>query len=180
MKFTEKTLKSELIYNGKIMDIYCDDVEISTGRKSKREVVKKPNAVAVVALKAVDTILMIKQYRYPVEETMLELPAGKMDEGEQPLETAKRELKEETGYISNNWKSLGFVYTSPGFSDEKIFLFLATDLEFTGAKPDEGEIIECCEYSLKEVFEMIKENQINDSKTIAGLQRCILEGAIKL
>jgi ADP-ribose pyrophosphatase len=166
----EKTLNSKLVYHGRIMDVYKDDVELSDGTKSVREVVKKPNAVAIVAIKE-DKILMVKQFRYAVGEAMLEIPAGKIDEGETPLECAKRELEEETGYTAQTWQPLGFAYVSAGFTNEKIHLFLASDLEYKQAKPDEGEILECYEYLLKDVFDMINSGEINDAKTLCALLR---------
>jgi len=168
----EKTLNSELIYHGKIMDVYRDHVELSDGTKTVREVVEKPNAVGIAALKE-DKILIVKQYRYAIGEATLEIPAGKIDEGETPLECAKRELEEETGYTAQTWRSLGFVYVSAGFTNEKIHLFLATDLEYKQANPDPGEILECYEYPLSDVFDMINSGEINDAKTICALARMI-------
>ncbi len=180
MKFAEKTLDTQLVYDGKILKIYKDNVEVSDGHKSFREVVKHSGGVVVVALKDAETILLVKQFRYPIQETILELPAGKLEQGEDPFEAAKRELEEETGYCANNWSSLGFIYTSPGYSNEKLYLYLAQDLNFTQCHPDEGEIIESFEYKIKDVLKMISNNEINDSKTLCGINKCIIEGVIKV
>ena len=180
MKFAEKTLDTQLVYDGKILKIYKDNVEVSDGHKSFREVVKHSGGVVVVALKDAETILLVKQFRYPIQETILELPAGKLEQGENPFEAAKRELEEETGYCANNWSSLGFIYTSPGYSNEKLYLYLAQDLNFTQCHPDEGEIIESFEYKIKDVLKMISNNEINDSKTLCGINKCIIEGVIKV
>ncbi len=180
MKFEEKTLDTQLVYDGKILKIYKDNVEVSDGHKSFREVVKHSGGVVVVALKDAETILLVKQFRYPIQETILELPAGKLEQGEDPFEAAKRELEEETGYCANNWSSLGFIYTSPGYSNEKLYLYLAQDLNFTQCHPDEGEIIESFEYKIKDVLKMISNNEINDSKTLCGINKCIIEGVIKV
>ncbi|MDR1168934.1 MAG: NUDIX hydrolase [Heliobacteriaceae bacterium] len=168
----EKTLNSELKYHGKIMDIYRDEVELSDGTKSIREVVKKPDAVAIAALKG-KNILMVRQFRYAVKQAMLEIPAGKIDDGEAPFDCAVRELEEETGYIAKNWQPLGFIYVSAGFTNEKIYLFLAEDLTYKQAKPDAGEILECGEYSLEDIRAMIKAGEINDAKTICTLMRTV-------
>ena len=93
------------------------------------------------------------------------------EKGEDPFEAAKRELEEETGYKSDNWQSLGYINTTPGFCDEKLYLYLAKDLEFVGEHPDEGEIIQCFEYKIEEILDKIKLGEINDSKTICGLMR---------
>lgn len=169
--FEEKTLASQNVYKGKVLDIFRDDVEISTGAKSFREVVRHPGGVVIVAQKDDDTILMVKQFRYPLKQTSLELPAGKLEYGEDPDLCSRRELEEETGYIAKTWKSLGFIYTTPGFCDEKLYLYFATDLEFKKQNLDDGEILECFEYNSDKVFEMIKNGEINDSKTICALMR---------
>lgn len=171
MDFEEKTLNFEYVYRGKVIDVRRDNVEISTSRKSVREVVEHSGGVVIAAQKSSDTILMVKQFRYPINETVLELPAGKLEKGEEPFPAAQRELEEETGYRAKIWKDMGFINTSPGFCNEKLYLYYAADLEFVGEHPDEGEIIQCFEYKLDEIFEKIKKGEINDAKTICGLMR---------
>lgn len=171
MKFTEKTLNSQMVYDGRIVKVYKDDVELADGHKSFREVVRHSGGVVIIAFKDKNTILLVKQYRYPIAKTVLELPAGKLEKGEDPFEAAKRELEEETGYCANKWTDLGYINTSPGFSDEKLYLYLAQDLEFTQCHPDEGEIIQAIEYKYEDVLEMINNGEINDAKTICGIMR---------
>lgn len=175
VNFEEKTLSSCNIYSGKIFDVIKDEVELSNGQKTIREVVKHPGGVVIVAKKDENTILMIKQFRYPTGSTLLELPAGKLEKGEDPFLAAKRELEEETGYVAKVWKKLGFIYPTPGFCDERLYLYFAKDLVYTKQNLDDGEILECFEYNIKEVFEMIKNGEINDSKTICALTRAFLE-----
>ena len=170
-KFCEKTLKTQNIFNGIIFDVRKDDIELSTGQNSIREVVSHPGGVVIVALKDENTILLVKQFRYPIQKVLLELPAGKLERGEDPFLAAQRELEEETGFVAKNWKSLGIAYTSPGFCDEILHFYLATDLEFVKQNPDEGEIIEYFEYNLDKVLEMVKSGEINDAKTICALMR---------
>lgn len=170
MEFTEKTINSELIFDGRVVKLYKDSVELSTGQKTFREVVKHSGGVVILAFKG-DKILLVKQFRYPMKEVMLELPAGKLEQGEDPFEAAKRELEEETGYCANKWTDLGYVYTSPGYSDEKLYLYKAEDLEFTHCHPDEGEIIQAFEYKYYDVLKMIDNGQINDAKTLCALLR---------
>lgn len=174
MNFEEKTLSSKVVYKGKVVTVIKDDVEVADGHKSFREVVLHSGGVVIVALKNNNTILLVKQYRYPLKQTNLELPAGKLEIGENPNETCKRELEEETGYRAKNWKSLGFINTTPGICNEKLYLYLASDLEFVGEHPDEGEILKCDEYKLSDVFKMIQNGNINDSKTICAISRAFL------
>lgn len=169
--FTEKTLSEKKAFDGKFIKASVYDVELSDGKKAIREVMHHPGGVVVVAQKNENTILMVKQYRYPVKQVMLELPAGRLELGEDPDLAIIRELEEETGYIARTWKSLGFIYTTPGICDEKLYLYHATDLEFKKQNPDDGEIIEFFEYNLDEVFTMIKKGEINDAKTICALMR---------
>ena len=167
----EKTLNSETIYNGKVFTITKDNVELSDGYKTIREVVHHSGGVVIVAEKN-NNILMVKQFRYPTQEVLYELPAGKLDkENEDILSAAKRELEEETGHIANSWESLGFIWTSPGFCNEKLYFFKAKDLSFKGQHLDEGEILDYIEIKKEDVFSMIKNGQINDSKTISALMR---------
>ncbi len=175
MEFTETTIDSQLIYDGRVVKVFKDSVELSTGKKSFREVVKHSGGVVILAVKG-DKILLVKQFRYPLKEVMFELPAGKLEIGEDPFEAAKRELEEETGYCANKWTPLGYVYTSPGYSDEKLYLYKAEDLEFTHCHPDEGEIIEAFEYSYEDVLKMVDNGEINDAKTLCALLRAKIKG----
>lgn len=170
-KFEEKTLSEKKGFAGKFIDVSTYDVELSNGQRGIREVMHHPGGVVVVAQKDENTILMVKQYRYPIKQISLELPAGRLERGENPDLAIKRELEEETGYVAKTWKSLGYIYTTPGVCDEKLYLYYATDLEFKKQNPDEGEIIEFFEYKIDEVFELIKLGEINDAKTICALTR---------
>lgn len=178
MEFKEKTLDSQMMYDGRIIKVYKDNVELADGKKSFREVVRHSGGVVILAFKDEDTILLVKQYRYPIGETVLELPAGKLEKGEDPFEAAKRELEEETGYCANKWTDLGYINTSPGFSDEKLYLYLAQDFEYTHCHPDEGEIIQAFEYKYDDVLKMIDNGEINDAKTICGLMRANMKRII--
>ena len=174
MDFEEKTLNSKVVYEGKVITVIKDDVEVADGHKSFREVVLHSGGVVILALKDDNTILMVKQYRYPLKHVNLELPAGKLERGENPDDACKRELEEETGYRAKTWESLGFINTTPGICTEKLYLYMAKDLEFVGEHPDEGEILKTFEYKLSDVFEMVNNGQINDAKTICALARAFM------
>lgn len=170
----EKTLNSQIVYDGKIITVRRDEIELANGRKSFREVVEHSGGVVIVALKG-DSILFVKQFRYPIKEVITELPAGKLEKGEDPDAACERELEEETGYRAKHWTSLGYIYTSIGFCDEKLYIYLAQELEFVGEHPDEGEILENYEYKIKDVEEMIQNGKINDAKTICAIHRALKE-----
>lgn len=175
MEFTEKTIDSQLIFDGKVVKLYKDKIELSTGKESFREVVKHSGGVVILAKKE-DKILLVKQFRYPMKEVLYELPAGKLEQGEDPFEAAKRELEEETGYCADKWTNLGYVYTSPGYSDEKLYLYMAEDLKYTHCHPDEGEIIQAFEYKYDDVLKMVDNGEINDAKTLCALMRAQIKG----
>lgn len=175
MEFTEKTINSQLIFDGRVVKLYKDKIELPTGQESLREVVKHSGGVVIFAKKE-DKVLLVKQFRYPMKEVLYELPAGKLEIGEDPFEAAKRELEEETGYCANKWTDLGYVYTSPGYSDEKLYLYMAEDLEFTHCHPDEGEILQALEYSYDNVLKMIANGEINDAKTLCAIMRAQIKG----
>lgn len=174
MDLNEKTLSGEVVYDGKIITVHKDRVELVSGKTSFREVVEHSGGVVILAIckkDGVEKVLMVKQFRYPLKEALLELPAGKLEKNENPFEAAKRELKEETGYIAKNWQDLGYVFTSPGYSDEKLYLYKAANLEFVGECPDDGEILIEYEYTIDEIKNMIKNNEITDAKTICAVMR---------
>ena len=170
MQFGEKTLNSELIFQGKVVTLTRDDVEISNGQKALREVVKHTGGVVILAFKD-NKILLVRQFRYPLKQVIYELPAGKLEKGEDPHFAAKRELEEETGYCANKWTDLGFVYTSPGYSDEKLYLYKAEDLYYTNVHPDDGEIIEPIECEFSKALNMIKTGEISDAKSLCAILR---------
>ena len=175
MEFTEKTLDSKLIFDGRVVKLYKDSIELPTGQTSFREIIKHSGGVVVLACKD-GKVLLVKQFRYPMKEVLYELPAGKLEYGEDPFEAGKRELEEETGYCAKKWTDLGFVYTSPGYSDEKLYLYKAEDLYFTHRHPDEGEILEPLEIEADEVLKMIDDGRICDAKTLCAIMRAKIKG----
>ncbi|MBP7211229.1 NUDIX hydrolase [bacterium] len=179
-EFFEKTLSTKEIYNGKVFKIIRDEVELINGKKSIREVALHPGGVVILAKKENNTILMVEQFRYPLHQTSLELPAGKLEHGENPDIAAKRELEEETGYIAEKWTKLGFIYTTPGICDEKLYLYLAENLSYKKQHLDEDEFLRVNEYSMDKVYSMINKGIINDSKTICSLMRAEVLEALSL
>ena len=172
MDLREKKLSSKTLYKGKFLTIEHDSVLVPNGNISDREVVRHPGAAAIIAF--VDNkIVFERQYRYAVDKTLLEIPAGKRDIGEDTIITAKRELMEETGYIAGNMKYLGSIYTSVGFCDEKIDIYLAKNLTKGDTNFDIDEIIELEYYTLEEVKAMIRDGVITDAKTISAIMMYI-------
>ncbi len=169
MILEEKTMNSEKIYNGKIINLRIDTVELPEHKYQKREIVEHPGGVCVLALTENKEMILIKQFRKPAEEVLLEIPAGKLEPGEDPKECGLRELKEETGYTCEKIEFLSLFYTSPGFSDEKIYLYLATGLKEGEACPDEGEYVETLKINIPDALDMIKSGKIKDAKTIIGI-----------
>ncbi len=169
MIFEEKTLEIEYKYKGRVLNMRVDTIETFEGGTSIREVIEHPGAVAIVAKNNNNKYVMVRQFRKPVEEALLEIPAGKIELGEEPLITAQRELKEETGYTARNIKFMFSYYSSPGVSTEKIYLFCADGLDPGETDFDENEHIETEEYTLDELSGMIQEGKIKDGKTIIGI-----------
>lgn len=161
----ETTLSSDYIYKGRIVNLRKDTILLPNGNQSVREVVEHEQAVVVLPFHAPNKITLIKQFRYPINQVILEAPAGIMDPNETPLESAKRELAEETGLRANKWTSLGGAYPTPGFCDEFFHFFLAEDLEKGATNFDKDENIECVEITLEECDQLIKESKIIDCKT---------------
>ncbi|MCH2228563.1 MAG: NUDIX hydrolase [Candidatus Caenarcaniphilales bacterium] len=167
----EKTLESKILYKGRFLDFVEDQVEIenSGGIVAPRQYFTHPGGVCVIPVLDSEYIVLIKQFRTPVGEIIYEFPAGKKDAGEEPLATAMRELKEETGFTAETWEDKGFIYPCPGYCTEKLHLFLARDLACGEDNPDEGEIVETSIVKLKDAFQMVNDGQIRDAKTICGL-----------
>ena len=165
----EITVKSEKIFEGRILNLRIDTVELENQKYAKREIVEHKGASAVIAINDKDELLLVKQYRKAVEEFLYELPAGLINVAEEPLECALRELREETGYEAQTIKKVFEFYSSPGFSNEKIHLFMAENLNFISTKFDEDEFIEISSFSREEAKKMIDSGRITDSKTLIGL-----------
>ncbi|MGM0436710.1 MAG: NUDIX hydrolase [Bacillota bacterium] len=168
--YEEKTIKSKDIYDGSVLKLRKDRVLLPDENESYREVIEHSGGVTIIAQNEDNKILMVKQYRKAVEKMLLELPAGKLDDGEMPAECAARELWEETGYRPKEVKKLFSFYTSPGYSNEKLHLYLAKDLQFEpGDGLDPGEFIKHALLDPAEIMEKIKNEKIVDGKTIVGL-----------
>lgn len=169
LNFNEETVKTRQIFEGRIIKLRVDDVKLPNGKISTREIVEHPGGVSIIAEKNDGKILMVRQFRKPANEALLEIPAGKLEYGENPELCAKRELLEETGYKVNNVKHLITFYTTPGFSNEKMYLYFAKDLIKDNSNTDEDEFLEVLEYTPEELMKMIFDNEIKDSKTIVAI-----------
>ncbi|MNH87340.1 ADP-ribose pyrophosphatase [compost metagenome] len=164
----EKIISTKPIFSGKIISLQIDTVELPDGSTGEREVIKHPGAIAVLAVRD-GRILLVDQFRTPLGRCELEIPAGKLEKGEDPLEAAQRELQEETGYTAGKISLLHSFYTSPGFADEIIHLYLAEDLKQGESAPDEDEFLEVHEATLQEVKRYMSEGWISDAKTMLGV-----------
>ena len=169
MDFTEKPLKQDYLYRGKIVNLRVDDAELPDGTTALREVVEHPGGVCVAALTEKEELLFVEQFRYPYMETVLELPAGKLEYGEDPFEAGKRELQEETGAAAENYRDLGKLYPTPGYCGEIIHMYLAENLTFSEQHLDEDEFLEVRRIPLETAFQMVMRNEIRDSKTQVGI-----------
>lgn len=166
---TEKELSSKLVFDGNLLKVYSDKVELPNGKEAEREYIKHPGAVAVVPITEGGKIVLVRQYRYATGKALLEIPAGKLDKGEKPEECALRELEEETGYVAKKLQKLSSIYTTPGFTDEIIHLYIAENLTFAKQNLDEDEFLNVEIYTKDEVKKMIMDGRINDSKSMLAL-----------
>jgi ADP-ribose pyrophosphatase len=165
-----KVKKSEILFSGKVFDLQVDEIEYDSGNKGIREVAVHPGGAVVVPVKNDGKIVMVKQFRYPLQKFLLEMPAGKLDRNEEPLKCAVRELEEETGYKTNRIIELGSISTTPGFCTEILHIFLATDLVPGNHNREEGEHgMEIFEFTLKEIEKKIQAGEIVDAKSICGV-----------
>ncbi len=174
MDQTERGIKTTEIFHGKVVHLFVDDIELPNGKPSRREYCKHPGAVAVVAVDESGQVPMVRQFRYPFHRVLLEIPAGKLDPGEEILHSARRELSEETGIEAEKWISLGDFYSSCAILDEVIHLYLATGLTRHEMHPDSDEFLEIVEYPLEELVRMVADGEIPDGKTQAAILKAKL------
>lgn len=164
----EETLESSLAYDGVFFQVMRDRVRCSDGHVGVREFIHHPGAVMVVALLDPDTVVLERQYRHALGRHFVEMPAGKIEPGEDPLECAKRELAEETGYRAQDWRRLGAFHNAIGYSDEQIQVYLATGLSYVGASAEAGEVLEIFTAPWRELLRWIAAGEVTDVKTLIG------------
>ena len=164
-----RVVSRQSVYRGKVLSLEVDDVVEPGGVRARREVVRHPGSVAVLAHRDDGTVILVRQYRYPVDDSLWELPAGRLDPGETPDEAAQRELREEIGHRARDLRKVAFFYTTPGFCDEAMHLFRATGLEPDAAKGDEDERIEVRAFPLAELEAMIGSGEIREGKTLVAI-----------
>jgi ADP-ribose pyrophosphatase len=164
----ETRIDGETVYEGRFLKVERDRIKLPDGSTSHREYIRHPGAVVILPLLDDGRILLERQFRYPNDRVFVEFPAGKIDPGEDPLECAKRELREETGYSATNWQFVCTIHNAIAYSDEHLDLFLATGLTEGEAKLDEGEFLELFTITLPELLEQVRRGEITDVKTIIG------------
>jgi len=179
-RLEEKTIQTKEIYSGKVVSLQLQEVELPNGKMAKREIIKHPGAVAIIAITDENKIVMVEQFRKALERIIVEIPAGKLEKGEEPADCARRELEEETGYECRNLELLVSFYTSPGFADEIVHVYIAKGLvkKENAAELDEDEFVNLEELTLDEAIEYIKEQKIYDAKTVFAVQYLQLQEAL--
>lgn len=165
----EVEISGEEVFSGRLLHVHSDRVRLSDGHESVREYVRHPGAVVIIAALENNKLLFERQFRYPLRRVFLELPAGKIDPGEPILDTARRELREETGYKARIWRHLGTMHPCIGYSDERIEIFLAQGLTYLGHERDHGEFLEVIELSLADAVASVRDGEITDAKTITAM-----------
>ena len=173
MEYVEKPIRRISSYQGVVVELTEDMVELTNGAHTVREVVHHPGGVCVAAVDDDGNVFVVRQWRYPFGRELLELPAGKLEKGEDPLPAAVRELSEETGLEADNWSDLGCIYVSPGISTEKLYLYLATGLHQGLAHPDPNEFLDVEKMPLRELADMAMEGTIHDAKTVVGALKAL-------
>ena len=168
----ERIISEEQAWKGRFLDVRSARVELPNGRVTGRDLVRHPGASAVVALTESGKIVLVRQYRTAIDRVTVEIPAGKLDPGEDPLECAKRELHEETGFSASRIQYLTTIATTPGFCDEVIHIYMATGLTFDGANPDDDEFVNVDLVPLSELIDAVLDGKIEDAKAVVGALAC--------
>jgi ADP-ribose pyrophosphatase len=167
--FTETPLSSKTVYRGRLLHVLEDEVRLPNGRVARRELIRHPGAAVMVPMPDPETVVLVRQFRYPLARHFYEVPAGKIDRGEEPIATAKRELREECGYEAGEWTHLATIHPCIGYADEKMEFYLARQLRDVGRAPDEDEFLEMVTVDFARALRWVKEGQITDQKTVIGL-----------
>lgn len=170
MNFYEKTISSQQIFAGRIINVKVDTVRLPDGSTSTREIVGHAGAVAILPIDKEGSVWMVQQYRKPLEKVLLEIPAGTLEPGEKPQDCAVRELEEETGLSADSWESILSYYSAPGFCDEQLHLYLARDLKAGESHTDRDEFVEVVKISLEDAYKAIFTGEIIDGKSIIAIQ----------
>lgn len=174
MELREEMVSQQTVYEGVIVNVRVDKARLLDGRITNREVVEHPGGVAVFAMDEENKVIMVRQFRYPMGEVVLELPAGKLEPGEDPRDSGLRELEEETGLQPQTFLSMGCSYSSPGILAEKIHLYFAKDLVQGPVHPDDGEFLEVVRIPYDQLMDMVAQGEIKDGKTLAGILKASL------
>lgn len=172
---TEKPVKEETIYDGRILKLNRDEVILENGERAIREVIHHSGGAGVLAVDDEENIYLVKQFRYPYGEEMLEIPAGKLSKGEDPLACAKRELEEETGMVADKWELLGAFRPSPGYTDEKLYVYIARELKEGSQHLDADEFLDVERYDLFRAVKMIERGEITDAKTVIAIYKYLID-----
>lgn len=169
MEFKEEMVSQETVYEGVIVNVRRDKARLMDGRITNREVVEHPGGVAVFAMDDQGRVALVRQYRYPMGEETLELPAGKLEPGEDPRDSGLRELAEETGLVPGTFEDMGCLYSSPGILAERIYLYFAKNLTQGPTHPDDGEFVETVWLPYQDLVDKARRGEIKDGKTLAGI-----------
>lgn len=169
MEFKEEMVSQETVYEGVIVNVRRDKARLMDGRITNREVVEHPGGVAVFAMDDQGRVALVRQYRYPMGEETLELPAGKLEPGEDPRDSGLRELAEETGLVPGTFEDMGCIYSSPGILAERIYLYFAKDLTQGPTHPDDGEFVETVWLPYQDLVDKARRGEIKDGKTLVGI-----------
>jgi ADP-ribose pyrophosphatase len=167
--FTEETLSSRTVYRGRLLHVLEDEVRLPDGASARREYIRHPGAVMIIPVLDAETVVLVRQFRYPLRRHFYELPAGKREQGEDPLATARRELREECGYEAAEWRRLASIHPCIGYSDEAIDIYLARGLTHVGQATDDEEFVEVVPMKLTEALEWIRDGRITEVKAVIGL-----------